>query len=223
MTKRELDLLVEGTLLDRLIDREPDAPGDRPMTRADSIREYKLGLQRDLDWLLNGRQTDPPNPARFPELADSVYHFGLPDLTSLSRDSADSMAKLAAIVEQALATFEPRLTGMPRASVVMGAPPSSPFALTRPAAPPIFPRGLAGLPAPSCHFRQTRIAERTLPGQGRRRRQHDRCGALTSGAHSRPRDGPGRAGAPAGVGFAAQERRRRAAILTPGKQPSSRS
>ncbi|MFN8652426.1 MAG: type VI secretion system baseplate subunit TssE [Gemmatimonadales bacterium] len=112
MAKRELDLLVEGTLLDRLIDREPDAPGDRPMTRADSIREYKLGLQRDLDWLLNGRQTDPPNPARFPELADSVYHFGLPDLTSLSRDSADSMAKLAAIVEQALATFEPRLTGV---------------------------------------------------------------------------------------------------------------
>lgn len=112
MARRDPDLLVEGTLLDRLIDRDPESPGDRPMNRADSIREFKLGLQRDLDWLLNARRTDDPDPDRLPELAHSVYHFGLPDLTSLSRDSAESLTRLAAFVEQALATYEPRLTNV---------------------------------------------------------------------------------------------------------------
>lgn len=112
MAKGDLDLLVEGTVLDRLIDREPDAAGDRPISRADSIREYKQGLQRDLEWLLNTRRTETPEPERLPELANSVYYYGLPDLTSLGRDSGDSLARLVTFVEQALAKFEPRLTAI---------------------------------------------------------------------------------------------------------------
>lgn len=112
MAKGDFDLLVEGTLLDRLIDREPDMSGDRPMNRADSIRDYKQALQRDLEWLMNARRSEDPDPGRTPELARSVYHFGLPDLTSLSRDSGDSLAKLALFVEQALALFEPRLANV---------------------------------------------------------------------------------------------------------------
>ncbi len=112
MAKGDFDVLVEGTLLDRLIDRDPDASGDRPISRPDSIREYKLGLQRDLEWLLNTRRVNDPDTGRLPELARSVYHYGLPDLTSLSRDSGDSLSKLVAYVEQALALFEPRLTNI---------------------------------------------------------------------------------------------------------------
>ncbi len=117
MAKGDFDLLVEGTVLDRLIDRDPGASGDRPIGRPDSIREYKLGLQRDLEWLLNARRSEDPDAERFPELARSVYHFGLPDLTSLSRDSGDSLAKLVTFVEQALAQFEPRLANI-KVSVV---------------------------------------------------------------------------------------------------------
>lgn len=112
MAKGDLDLLVEGTVLDRLVDREPEAAGDRPISRADSIREYKQNLQRDLEWLLNTRRTEDPEPERLPELANSVYYYGIPDLTSLSRDSGDSLAKLVTYVEQALAKFEPRLTAI---------------------------------------------------------------------------------------------------------------
>ena len=100
MAKGDFDLLVEGTLLDRLIDRDPDASGDRPISRAESIRDYKLGLQRDLEWLLNARRSADPDPG------------GLPDLTSLSRDSGDSLSRLVLYVEQALALFEPRLTNI---------------------------------------------------------------------------------------------------------------
>jgi type VI secretion system protein ImpF len=112
MPKGDFELLVEGSLLDRLVDREPDAGGDRPTNRADSVREYKLALQRDLEWLMNSRRTSDPEPNRLPELARSVYHYGLPDLTSLSRDSGKSLARLGVFVEQALAQFEPRLTNV---------------------------------------------------------------------------------------------------------------
>ena len=112
MAKGDFDLLVEGTLLDRLIDRDPDLSGDRPMNRADSIREYKQALQRDLEWLMNARRFDDPDAGRMPELARSVYFYGLPDLTSLSRDSGESLSRLATIIEQAIAIFEPRLTNV---------------------------------------------------------------------------------------------------------------
>lgn len=112
MPSRDFDLLVEGTVLDRLIDRDPEASGDRPINRADSIREYKAALQRDLEWLMNGRRTEEPDPGRTPELAHSVYHFGLPDLTSLSRDSGESLSRLATYIEQAIALYEPRLANV---------------------------------------------------------------------------------------------------------------
>jgi type VI secretion system protein ImpF len=38
-----------------------------------------------------------------------VYYFGIPDITSLSRDSTDSRLVLLHDVENAIATFEPRL------------------------------------------------------------------------------------------------------------------
>lgn len=112
MPRGDFDLLVEGTLLDRLIDRDPEAGRDRPISRADSIREFKVALQRDLEWLLNARRPIEPDVGRLPELARSLLHYGLPDLTSLSRDSGESRARLVTYVEQAIAIYEPRLTNV---------------------------------------------------------------------------------------------------------------
>jgi type VI secretion system protein ImpF len=61
---------------------------------------------------MNARRTDEPDAGRMPELARSVYHYGLPDLTSLSRDSGESLSRLATFIEQAIAIFEPRLTNV---------------------------------------------------------------------------------------------------------------
>ncbi len=112
MPSRDFDVLVEATVLDRLIDRDPEASGDRPINRADSIRDYKAALQRDLEWLMNARRTEEPDAGRLPELARSVFHYGLPDLTSLSRDSGESLTRLAAYIEQAIALYEPRLANV---------------------------------------------------------------------------------------------------------------
>lgn len=112
MARADFELLIESTVLDRLVDDDPGLAGDRPINRADSIRAYKAALQRDLDWLLNTRRSANPEDGRLPELARSVFYYGLPDITSLSRDSGESLAKLGTYVEQALAVFEPRLTNV---------------------------------------------------------------------------------------------------------------
>ncbi len=53
----------------------------------------------------------------FEQLPRSVYYYGIPDITSLSRDSAESRLVLLRDVQEAISTFEPRLTDV-RISVV---------------------------------------------------------------------------------------------------------
>src|SRR5689334_1709031 len=112
MAKSEIERTVQPSLIDRLTDDDPRAGADARVSYVESLRQFKLGLQRDLEWLLNTRRTPNPAPEQFEELNNSVYHFGIPDITSLSRDSMDSRVRLRAYVEQSLATFEPRLANV---------------------------------------------------------------------------------------------------------------
>ena len=68
-----------------------------------------LALLRDLEWLLNTRRVADAAPDRYPEVQRSVYHFGLPDITSLSGDSEAVRRRLLRQVEDTIETFEPRL------------------------------------------------------------------------------------------------------------------
>jgi type VI secretion system protein ImpF len=111
MAKNEIERTVQPSLLDRLTDNDPRTSADVRVTFAESIRRFKTSLQRDLEWLLNTRRIPEPVPEDwFEEIPRSVYYFGIPDITSLSRDSRDSRNILLRDVEAAIATFEPRLT-----------------------------------------------------------------------------------------------------------------
>lgn len=87
MARYEPELIITQSLLDRLTDEEPGTSQDAPVTRAQSFRVFKAGLRRDLEWLLNTRQTPLPAPDRLAEVARSLYNFGLPDLMALSAQS----------------------------------------------------------------------------------------------------------------------------------------
>jgi hypothetical protein len=55
------DLLVTLSVFDRLIDRDPrNRLAEEAMTRAQSVRELKNALRRDLEWLLNSRRVTVP-------------------------------------------------------------------------------------------------------------------------------------------------------------------
>jgi type VI secretion system protein ImpF len=109
MAKREIERTVQPSLLDRLTDDEPRSSADPATSYAESLRAFKMGVQRDLEWLLNTRRMPTPLDEEFVELKQSLYTYGLPDVTSLSGDSSAARVKLLREVEEALTNFEPRL------------------------------------------------------------------------------------------------------------------
>lgn len=100
---------VTLSVLDRLIDRDPKTRSEIPFTRSQSLRELKLALKRDLEWLLNTRKTIDPSPDSARETVRSVYHYGFADISSKSVLSSRDQGELVREMELAIAFFEPRL------------------------------------------------------------------------------------------------------------------
>jgi len=100
---------VTLSLLDRLIDLDPKRRSEAPLTRAQSVRELKKALKRDLEWLLNTKRTIDPAPESAKETLRSVYHYGFTDTSSKSMLSARDQQELVREMETAIALFEPRL------------------------------------------------------------------------------------------------------------------
>ena len=97
---------MRQSILDRLIqNREPP-----PQRWEDSVELLKENLLRDLEWLLNTRETGDPATAPWPELEHSIFNYGLPDFASMSADSAKTPGRLLKAIEREVELFEPRLT-----------------------------------------------------------------------------------------------------------------
>lgn len=109
MATRDADGPVTLSVLDRLIDKEPKQSSEVSMTRAQSLRELKDKLKRDLEWLFNTRRTIDPSPDSASETVRSVYHYGFPDLSSKSVLSSRDHNELVREMESVIATFETRL------------------------------------------------------------------------------------------------------------------
>jgi type VI secretion system protein ImpF len=96
---------VRQSILDRLVDRGAREPADWDA----SVEELKANLLRDLEWLLNARETGSPATAPRVELERSIYNYGLPDFASMSADAATTPARLLRSIEREIELFEPRL------------------------------------------------------------------------------------------------------------------
>jgi type VI secretion system protein ImpF len=109
MARQDATGPVTLSVLDRLIDRDPKTRSEIPFSRAQSLRELKLALKRDLEWLLNTRRTIDPSPDSARETVRSVYHYGFEDISSKSVLSSRDHAELVREMESVIAIFEPRL------------------------------------------------------------------------------------------------------------------
>lgn len=96
------------SVVDRLVDDAPRETLDTEGAWEAPLEQVRERLLRDIEWLLNARRIVDAAPESYPELRRSVYHFGLPDLTSLS-DTDESRLRLARSVEECIEIFEPRL------------------------------------------------------------------------------------------------------------------
>jgi len=107
---------VTLSVLDRLIDREPDSKIEVPVSHSLSVRLLKAAVRRDLEWLLNTRRIfyEPDEAAK--EVNRSLYMYGLPDFSKFTMGSAADHAKLIRQIIATLKMFEPRLANVQIAS-----------------------------------------------------------------------------------------------------------
>jgi type VI secretion system protein ImpF len=110
MAQPDSDRALQQCLLDRLIDLEPASGVEPPSTRAQSLRQFKAAVRRDLEWLLNTHRSIDEIPETYKELPKSVFVYGLPDLAGVALQSAQDERRLVRMIETAISTFEPRLT-----------------------------------------------------------------------------------------------------------------
>lgn len=98
------------SVLDRLIDDNPESQREDPRQRYQIIRDMKESLQRDLEQLLNTRWRCKQWPPDLSELRVSLVNYGIPDFTGIQFSSAERQEELRDVIESVLRNYEPRLS-----------------------------------------------------------------------------------------------------------------
>ena len=100
---------VTLSVLDRLIDKQPENRVETALSRSESERQFKKSVRRDLEALLNTRAILEIPDDNGDRLRRSVYGYGLPDLSHLTMAVAGDRNRLIAEVTQTIKRFEKRL------------------------------------------------------------------------------------------------------------------
>ena len=100
---------LQPSLLDRLTDDEPEARQESRDKRVLSPARLRECVRRDLTWLLNTTNLASLQSLRdFPEVAQSVVNFGMPDLAGHTAAGLD-LRVLERLLARLIWDFEPRL------------------------------------------------------------------------------------------------------------------
>jgi type VI secretion system protein ImpF len=105
--KRDQPLLP--SILDRLIDTEPELTKEPPRSRTQTIRELKQAVRRDLQNLLNTRVRCVPPPEDLKELEVSLVNYGIPDMTGVGFASNKERELFRRRIQNVIAQYEKRL------------------------------------------------------------------------------------------------------------------
>jgi type VI secretion system protein ImpF len=108
MAKIESRQLLAASLLDRLLDDEPENTHEAPTSRHQLLRDMKSSVRRDLENLLNTRPLCAKWPAELRELEKSSVNYGVPDFSGLAMSSGFSREQLCQNIESVIRAFEPR-------------------------------------------------------------------------------------------------------------------
>jgi len=112
MARTQTEVGITLSVVDRLIDNDPKSSSEAPSVRAQSVRQLKNSLRRDLEWLLNSRRICPEPPDSMRELNRSLYVYGLPDFAAYNIGSPKDQQKLIRVLQNAVKIFEPRLANV---------------------------------------------------------------------------------------------------------------
>ena len=96
------------SVLDRLVDTNPELTRDPPPTRGQHLASLRAAIRRDLEELLNTRRRCLGWPDGLRELDRSMVGYGIPDFTGSNMGSENEQAAFLHEVERAIVRFEPR-------------------------------------------------------------------------------------------------------------------
>lgn len=108
MARKEPEIRISQSVLDRLIDYEPNLTAEAPRSRSASLQQLKQAVRRDLEWLLNTRCHNRELIDDDLECRKSVAFYGLPDIMGISPKSPSEQKRLTKALESAIKLFEPR-------------------------------------------------------------------------------------------------------------------
>jgi type VI secretion system protein ImpF len=112
MARLDLDQPLLPSVLDRLLDANPDQQRDPPKSRGQYLAELRYAVRRDLEALLNTRERCRSWPADQTELDDSLLAYGISDFTAASLGSDDQREAFRRDVEAVIRRSEPRFVSV---------------------------------------------------------------------------------------------------------------
>ncbi|MCC8392517.1 type VI secretion system baseplate subunit TssE [Paraburkholderia sp. MMS20-SJTR3] len=100
---------LQPSLLDRLIDDNPQSRVEVDDARFLTRRTLRAGVLRDLSWLFNTTNlSNEISAEHYPAAYTSVLNFGLPSLSGGFASTVDAVA-LEQAIREAIVRFEPRI------------------------------------------------------------------------------------------------------------------
>jgi len=101
--------MIGQSLLDRLIDLEPEHVVEGAVDEEEALTEYKVHLLRDLEHLLNTTQPIFVSHGDHDAMADNIVGYGLADMATEDFSSDAVRDRLRRIVAETIKRHEPRL------------------------------------------------------------------------------------------------------------------
>jgi type VI secretion system protein ImpF len=120
MAKPDVKTSLLPSILDRLIEPREGESTDLT-TRGQSVRDLEESVRRDLQDLLNTRQSTSDDFSDDSELSRSLLTYGLPELTDYNPTLTSHRKQLQEIIERTIRQFEPRLMNVRVTSITADA------------------------------------------------------------------------------------------------------
>ena len=108
MPRIDETLPLVPSILDRLLDEDPDTQQDTVKTRSQVLREMKQSVRRDLEHLLNTRINWQEYSDQLEELTCSLVNYGLPDFSSANLATSTNRKQFTQLIEETIRRYETR-------------------------------------------------------------------------------------------------------------------
>jgi type VI secretion system protein ImpF len=112
MARVELDQPLLPSVMDRLMDANPESMRDPPKSRGQHLAEMRRAVRRDLEALLNTRQRCVSWPSDLSELDHSLISYGIRDFASLNLTTTGQREAFCRDVENVIRRSEPRFVSV---------------------------------------------------------------------------------------------------------------